>query len=361
MLSAAFLSMRKDNTMNRKWKIRFQKPIFSGEQTWFHDCHANTQVLMPSGTRLVAFWAGTCEGTPDQAIWLSRCVKGEWQDPVRIKHIYQLPHWNPVIMRHGSRVYLYYKVGLTVQTWYTLVSYSDDEGLTWSESVEAVPGDYTPRASVRNKILQASNGWWIAPTSSEVGTAMDSYADISKDEGRTWEVHGIPMRHIAPASLSVDRLWEGLKKGSLWENDLSVVGAWDGTIQPSMWESAPGHIHAMMRSTRGRIYRSDSDDYGQTWCEAYPTVLPNNCCGIDAARMDSGLLAVVYNPIGDNWGRRSPLSVAFSEDNGVTFTELLHLETRDGEYSYPSVVAEGDTLHILYTSNRRTFVECVLE
>lgn len=344
----------------KKWNIVSQKPIFEENQSWFHDCHANTQAVLPSGTRLVAFWAGTSEGTPDQAIWLSRCVQGVWEAPARIKYIYQLPHWNPVIMCCGTRAFLFYKVGLTVQTWYTMVSYSDDEGLTWSESVEAVPGDYTPRASVRNKILQASNGWWIAPTSCEVGTAMDSYADISKDRGKTWEVHGIPMRHRTSAPLVPEKLWEGLLKGSLWENNLNIVGAWDGTIQPTMWESAPGHIHALMRSTRGWIYRSDSFDYGLTWCDAYPTTLPNNCCGIDAARMDDGLLAVVYNPVGDNWGKRTPLSVSFSEDNGATFTPPLHLETREGEYSYPSVLAEGNGLHILYTANRRTFIECVL-
>lgn len=342
------------------WKIAYQRPLFGQDLALFHDCHANTQVLMPSGTRLVVFWAGTCEGTPDQAIWLSRCVNGNWEKPVRIKYIYQLPHWNPVIMRDGNRVYLFYKIGLTVQTWYTMVSYSDDEGLTWSESREAVPGDYTPRASVRNKILKASNGWWIAPTSSETGTAMDSYVDISKDNGKTWEVHGIPMRHIISKPLNVDNLWEGLKKGSLWENDLSIVGAWDGTIQPTLWESQPGHIHAMMRCTRGHIYRSDSFDYGLTWCEAYPTVLPNNCCGIDADLMEDETLAIVYNPVGDNWGKRSPLSVSFSNDNGVTFTSPLDIENAEGEYSYPSVLAEGNALNIIYTSNRRTFIECRL-
>lgn len=344
-----------------KWNIRYQRPIFASDQRWFHDCHANTQLLLRSGTRLVAFWAGTSEGTPDQAIWLSRCVEGQWQNPVRIKAIYQLPHWNPVLMLDESRVYLFYKVGLSVQTWYTMVCWSDDEGLTWSPSCEAVPGDYTPRASVRNKILKASNGWWIAPTSSEVGTAMDSYADISKDQGKTWEVHGIPLRHILSAPIVPDRLWEGLGRGSLWENDLAIIQSWDGVIQPTMWESHPGHIHAMMRSTRGFIYRSDSCDYGLTWCDAYPTSLPNNCCGIDAANLDNHRLAVVYNPVGDNWGRRTPLSVAFSHDNGVSFSAPLPLETAEGEYSYPSIVAEGDTFHILYTSNRRTFIEVVLE
>ena len=338
-----------------------KRPIFSADQNWFHDCHANTQVVMESGTRLVVFWAGKTEGAPDQAIWLSRCVNGTWQDPQRIKYIWQMPHWNPVLLKYGSRVYLFYKIGLTVQTWYTMVSYSDDEGLTWSESVEAVPGDYTPRASVRNKILIASNGWWIAPTSIETGTAMDSYMDISKDHGKTWEIHSIPMRHIPSAPLDPKDLWEGLLKGSLWENNLSIVGAWDGTIQPTIWESSPGHIHAMMRSTRGKIYRSDSSDYGLTWSEAYPTVLPNNCCGIDAALMENGLLAVVCNPVGHNWGKRTPLSVFLSADNGVTFSEPFHLETAEGEYSYPSVLAEGDCLHIIYTSNRRNFIECRMQ
>ena len=127
-----------------------------------------------------------------------------------------------------------------------------------------------------------------------------------------------------------------------------------------MWESEKGKIHALMRSTRGRIYRSDSTDYGKTWCEAYPTQLPNNCCGIDAVRMENGTLAVVYNPIPYNWGKRSPLSVSLSEDNGKTFSEPFHLEMEPGEYSYPSVTAQGNMLNIFYTENRRTFVHCIV-
>lgn len=212
-------------------KVIEKEMIFSEDQTWFHNCHANTHIWTGETDYLVVFWAGTREGTPDQAIWLSRCEKGVWQDPVRIKYIYQLPHWNPVLHRSGHRIYLFYKVGLTVQTWYTMVSYSDDGGRTWSESVEAVPGDDTPRATVRNRILVASDGSWIAPTSK-----------------------------------------------------------------------------------------------------------------------------VPYN-----WGVRTPLSVSFSQDNGDTFTDAYHLETAEGEYSYPSVTAQGNKLNIFYTANRKTFVHCVLD
>lgn len=66
-------------------KILKQEPIFPDTQTWFGDCHANTQVKIGSDEYLVAFWAGTSEGTPDQAIWLSRCSKGTWQAPIRLK------------------------------------------------------------------------------------------------------------------------------------------------------------------------------------------------------------------------------------------------------------------------------------
>ena len=52
--------------------IILKERIFSSQQEWFHDCHANTQLKIGEDEYLVAFWAGTSEGTPDQAIWLSR-------------------------------------------------------------------------------------------------------------------------------------------------------------------------------------------------------------------------------------------------------------------------------------------------
>ena len=343
-------------------KIIKKEYLFSKEQEWFRNCHANTQVSFDNGERLAVFWAGTNEGTPDQAIWTVRYKDGRWQDPVRVKYIYQLPHWNPVLFLDQNNVlHLYYKVGLTVQNWYTMVSDSYDRGLTWSESREAVPGDYTPRVSVRNKILIASNGNYIAPASSEVGTKMDCYADISQDEGRTWNKYLIPKQHRQPEKLEREYLWDGLKQGSLWENNLSVINSWDGVIQPAFWESQPGRIHALMRSTRKRIFRSDSEDYGRTWSEAYPTELPNNCSGIDAVCGKNGVLAVAYNPVAHNWGQRTPLVMSISEDNGKTFCDSICLEEGEGEFSYPSINVEGNIWHVIYTVNRRTFAYCQIE
>jgi predicted neuraminidase len=115
-----------------------------------------------------------------------------------------------------------------------------------------------------------------------------------------------------------------------------------------------------MRSSRGRIFRSDSFDYGRSWCPAYSTPLPSNNSGIDAVRTDDGRVALVHNPVDGNWGRRHPLSIAVSHDDGRHWARALDLETEPGEFSYPAVIAQGEVLHVTYTWNRRTIAyRCV--
>lgn len=330
--------------------------VMPENQSWFNNCHAST--LVRAGDDLLcAFMAGEREAAPDMSIWLARMDGNGWSDPVRVKSVYRLPHWNPVLHRDGERLYLFYMVGPSVPLWYAMVAESDDWGRTWSPSREAVPGDHTPRVTSRNKLLVARDGRWFGPCSVETEKYWDSYVDVSVDKGATWETHPIPINHDVEKLVGGGE-WTGLGEGALWENELSTVLAWDGIIQPTLWESEAGFFHALMRSTRGRIYRSDSDDGGRTWCSAYPTDLPNNNSGIDLVRLDNGVLVLVCNPVPGNWTSRSPLSVFLSDDNGRTFGERVDLETRDGEYSYPAVVADGNVADVSYTHNRRTIVHC---
>ena len=48
--------------------IILKERIFSSQQEGFHDCHANTQLKIGEDEYLVAFWAGTSEGTPDSSL-----------------------------------------------------------------------------------------------------------------------------------------------------------------------------------------------------------------------------------------------------------------------------------------------------
>src|SRR5690606_16289924 len=99
-----------------------------------------------------------------------------------------------------------------------------------------------------------------------------------------------------------------------------------GLIQPTLWESEPGKVHMLLRSTEGYIYRSDSEDFGSTWSKAYKTALPNPNSAIDLTKLENGNLALLYNPDDKNWGDRSTLLLAFSTDNGKTWSEEILIE-----------------------------------
>jgi len=332
-------------------------------QPYFRACHCSTFVVAPNGDYIVTFFAGEREGTPDNAIWLSRSTGGkEWQPPVKVLHD-GTPHWNPVIFRSGGRLILFYKLGPTVHEWKSYFTYSDDSGYSWAPRQVLCPDDPWSRGPVRNKLIIGNDGSWIAPGSIEDETHFDSFIEKSFDSGKTWTKHPIPIAHNNRSRVSLSNVWDGLLQKELWENDLAKIEKWDGIIQPTLWHSESGNIHAFMRSTRGHIYRSDSTDNGDTWCQAYETNLPNNNAGIDIAKLSDGTLALVYNPIPWNWGRRTPISISISSDNGETFTDPFPLETLDGELSYPSVNVYDDLLRITFTVRRRSFMycECVIE
>ena len=343
-----------------KASLKNQNFIVPLGHSLFNNCHASTIVVLPDRTRLIAFFGGEREGADDVAIWLVRGDGEAWHQPRRLFAEDGMAHWNPVLLNEGNKVFLFYKVGPTVQDWVTRWSVSDDGGLTWSDPEELVPGDTAPRGPVKNKVVVMSNGAWLAPASIEAGKLWDAFVDISEDEGKTWRRVDIPFTHRAAGEAQgKGGVWSGLAENALWETDPEKVFSWDGVIQPSAWESAPGHIHLLMRSTRGYLYRADSDDFGARWNEAYHTNVVNNNSGIDVVNA-GGVLALAYNPNGGNWGSRSPLSLALSVDNGETFHRILDLETEEGEFSYPAIIAQGKELHLTYTHNRKSIVYCHL-
>jgi predicted neuraminidase len=246
-----------------------------------------------------------------------------------------------VLHVQDGMVYLWFKVGKPIPIWRTYVMTSDDQGNTWSTARELVPGDVGGRGPVKNKLIVLSSGAWLAPASIEVGAtpsletgeaknaAWNAFVDRSEDQGVTWQRSElVPYDHAN-------------NKG-------------EGVIQPTLWESDPGKIHMLIRSGDGWINRSDSDDDGRSWCPAYRTTLPNNNSGIDLTRLADGTLALVYNPVGGNWGGRSPLTLALSYDNGKTWPHQLDLETIQGEFSYPAIITIPGGMAVTYTHDRKT-------
>jgi len=216
------------------------------------------------------------------------------------------------------------------------------------------------RGPVRSKPIVLSNGYWIAPSSTEktISPAMYSldglssfkadvdwkaFVDISKNEGKTWNKSKL---------IDFDRKKYGLKDVKRFGGfSKQTDGKYGGVIQPTLWESTNGNVHMLLRSTAGFIFRSDSADYGQTWCEAYSTELPNNNSGVDVVKFKE-LLFLAYNPVTGNWAARTPLSLVVSKDNGQTWGKPLDIQEGQGSFSYPSVAILNDGIGVVYTWNR---------
>ncbi|MCX8065669.1 MAG: exo-alpha-sialidase [Candidatus Hydrogenedentes bacterium] len=304
--------------------------VFEDEEKPFKECHASTIVETPNGNFLCAWFGGTKEKNPDVAIWLSKKNQRGWSKPTKIAKVKEEAHWNPVLFRDQKDiVYLFFKVGKDVPSWSTYWMKSLDNGESWSEPVELVPGDIGGRGPVKNKPIITHDGTWVAPASTEVGK-WRCFADLSIDFGQTWF------------------------KSNEWEIDSKKIKG-KGTIQPTLWESANGKLHALMRTTCGRIARSDSEDGGRSWCPVYLTDLPNNNSGIDLVKTDDNMLWLVYNPVGFNWGPRNPLTLAVSKDNGFKWENTAHLEKDEipiSEYSYPAIIKTSKGIAVSYTWKR---------
>ena len=328
--------------------MKVTREFVFGDDRPFASCHASTLVPLENGGMAVAWFGGSYESHGDVAIWLglkNSSESSDWESPLKVADEDNLPHWNPVLSRApDGALHLFYKVGPNARDWRTRIKLSRDEGRSWSNHRDLPMLDGFTAGPVKDKPIVLSDGTWLAPTSKETETGWDAAATISKDKGDTWSLGGpVPIDHT------------------------TVNGK--GIIQPTLWESVAGTVHMLLRSTDGRIYRSDSTDNGKTWCMAYPTSLPNNNSGIDLDRLSDGCLALCYNPVDLSWGKRTPLVLSFSTDNGETWGDDIILEDEDppvdekhikldrgnrpNEFSYPAVFAVGNRIHVTYTWKRQ--------
>ncbi|MCU6792804.1 exo-alpha-sialidase [Paenibacillus sp. WQ 127069] len=156
---------------------------------------------------LVSWFGGKAEKNSDVAIWLSRRLTDGWTNPVCIADEEGIAHWNPVLFQGiDKRIFLFYKVGHEISDWFTRVRVSTDDGHTWSEARELVPGDNRGgRGPVKNKPVLLNNGVIAAPASVEGPDPendgkdiWEAFVDLSSDNGDTWHASArVPMDYEA--------------------------------------------------------------------------------------------------------------------------------------------------------------------
>ena len=303
---------------------------FIFESAPFPSCHASTIAETPGG--LVAAWfGGKEESASDVCIWVSRHADGKWSAPQKVaggtgKDGKPIACWNPVLFQQpGGPLLLFYKVGPHPNSWWGMMTHSDDAGKTWSESTKLPDGILGP---VKDKPVLLADGTLLCPSSTE-DHGWRAHVEMTHDFGKTWTKS------------------EPLNDGSA-----------GGLIQPTALVLSDRKIELLFRSQRHHIYQSVSNDAGKTWTAPAATELPNPNSGIDAVTLKDGRSILIYNntPRG-----RSPLNVALSPD-GQTWTPVVTLESDKGEYSYPAVIQTADgMIHITYTWHRERICHVTID
>lgn len=315
-------------------ELMFQPSLF------FPQCHASCLLPLEDGRILCVYFAGSYEKADDVGIWLSEQHQNRWLPPRLIAKISDEPHWNPVIFAVRDGIRVVFRVGKEIPHWRSYTMFSCDEGKSWSE-----PYPYTDNPAggpVRSKPIRLFSGELLSPNSDEDGAWLPR-VDISKNEGATFE------------------RWSQIPINLVYPDQSDYIGG-RGAIQPTLWESSPGNIHALLRTSAGRIFRSDSSNNGRSWTRARPLDVPNNNSGIDVAVTKDGRLYLALNPVSGDFVQRTPLCIYESLDNGENFhpyavvnDERLNEFTGDiAEFSYPSLAIKENTLHLSYTYNRRS-------
>ena len=368
-------------------------------------CHATTVVELPGGDVLAAYFAGTYEGHPDVCVYMSRRraghttwdlpqllvsgIRTEWTEsaftydepavdanPDDVSDFVKNTRkrkacYNPVLYHApGGDLVLDYKLGAFVQDWTGWEVRSTDGGYTWTHP-RALQTDralhQVQLGPIKNKPVlvdcpTAEGGQRIvAGSSTETGGDWKFHFELSDDGGHSWRIvypEKDTLQCIQPSILTLPapraRLEETLAPARTGGADDSVAKRNSTSVVTTPPDRGAGGVvlKAIGRTRHGRLAQSFSHDGGETWSEVTLSDMPNNNRGIDALTLRDGRHVLVYNDSNVE-GRRTPLSVAISDD-GEHWTKLLDLETDDlGEYSYPSVIQASDgRLWVLYTWRR---------
>ncbi len=209
--------------------------------------------------------------------------------------------------------------------------YSSDEARNWSEPILCISDDGFLVLN-NDRAVQLKSGRILLPVARHPLTASQNLgpgvamAYLSDDSGKTWRRSGTILEP-PPASRA-------------------------GLQEPGVVQLKDGRVMMFIRTMQGSQYLSYSRDDGDTWSPPAPSTLASPLSPASIKRIPStGDLLAVWNdharvdeamrasegprPSG---GKRTPLTVAVSRDEGATWIHRQNLlDDPDGWYCYTAI------------------------
>jgi len=280
--------------------------------------HAPSIVRLSDGRLLTVWFAGPWEGSHLQCLLGSFSSDNghTWSPAEVLQKTHDAPDFDPAFIRDEKRVWLFYSLHRRYaalppfETGYvgTFAKYTDDNGDTWS-----APRMLAAKSGPRNNGIRLSNGDLLIGNWSEKSCGVLK----SRDKGETWERRGeIPGPN----------------------ND-----------EPTVTELSNGTILMYLRAGDGYMWKSTSEDNGETWAPNTRTEIVAANSSHHIFKLSNGHLALSYNACKPPY--RSPLVLRFSVDDGKTWgkpiivDEITVPEDLPGwsrQVTYPSIAEDSD-------------------
>ncbi len=293
-------------------------------------------VATPSGAFLATWTTATAESAPDQRVVWSRSTDGgrTWSEPRVLDGAGQddepgkgLASWQFLIVA-GTRIWCFYvkNIGIddarTADTGVLRGRFSDDDGVTWSETF-----DYPVGGSAISHPDPNVPPTWIVyqnPTTTPEGAVLAGFtrwASNAVDPGvnmfeRIAEVCFLRFENILsesdPRQIIVST-WPGSDHGLRVENPYRPGKS--AAQEPTVASFSDGRLICVMRTLTGKIYFALSGDDGRSWDEPRPLLYepggapvmhPTAPCPLYRLT-DGRYLLLFYNNDGSIHGGKGPI------------------------------------------------------
>ena len=128
-----------------------------------------------------------------------------------------------------------------------------------------------------------------------------------------------------------------------------------GAAEPFVAELNDGRLIMVMRNQLGSLFRSCSEDRGESWSLPQTTGLsiPESCPYVTRIPGSDKIMVIWNNSeynmhFRSHYGKRSPLTAAISADGGITFTDFWDIETDPNTaFSNPGITWTRDGVCLL--------------
>ncbi len=272
--------------------------------------------------------------------------------------------------------------------------YSTDGGRTWTAKDEIVVPNEGGMNVMSVSLLRLGSGE-IALFYGRKNSMLDCrpYLRVSRNEGKSWSKPRLTIPDIGYYVLNNDRVvrlpsgrillpvaqhrnaspepkafnsrgaamcYISDNKGKSWRRSKTVLENPSpdpaGLQEPGVVRLKDGRLLMFLRTAMGSQYYSYSSDDGDTWTPVQPSSLksPLSPASIERIPKTGDLLAVWndHSNAGEEIkGKRTPLTVAVSRDDGQTWEKAKHIATDPtGWYCYTAIEFEGDRVVLGYNA-----------